>query len=653
MKNLIPKISVVMSVYNRPEYAKTAVESILNQTFSNFELIIFDNGSTDNTAEIIENFAINDDRIVFIKNSKNINYTLNLIKGFELAKGEYIARMDDDDISMPERLERQSEYLDKHPEIAVLGTFINTFGDAAAKSWVNISDPDEIEVAMNFFNPICHPTVMIRKSFLKKYDLKYNVKELYAEDYCLWKDVILCGGKIANLPIKLLNYRCHKKSSTLSSKTAKIQDKSAERTRLILLKRFYNSSKETRKARRSVWKCPFLTNKKKKISNILEIMKTHTEILPLSGIEKFEKHYLGEETVIDVFFASGNDFAPHLATAITSILKNSLNSETYRFYILDGGISQENKEKLNKCQKIKPFDIEYIKVDLSLFKNCPQTPDSRIPKQTYYRYIIPWLKPNLEKCIYLDSDIVVEDSLKELWNINLEDNYVAAVEELYDGAPLDAKRLNVDTIFNAGVILINIKKWIEDDISNLLFKNTTDLKEREILKWQDQDVMNYTFKNKVKFISPRFNLQWNTNIAENYTQYTEDDIQDAQIYPIIIHFNSCLKPWDKKCKHPQWKRYYHYLKFSPFNNGYTKYVINKIIREFRNIFYRKKQNKDMIKIKVLGLPVLKIEKKGFYKEKRILGLKYSSTFLTEEFLKVNIKNIKKVNEQTDFVSEKN
>jgi len=632
MKKKQPKVSVVMSVYNRAEYAKTAINSILNQTFTDFELIIFDNGSTDNSGEVIQNFADNDERIIFIKNPQNINYTLNLIKGFKLARGEYIARMDDDDISMPERFERQVEYLDSHPEVVVLGSFINTFGNSGMKSWINLSEPDEVEVAMNFFNPICHPTVMIRKSFLEKHKLKYNIKELYAEDYRLWADIISCGGKIANLPEELLNYRCHKQSATMTSKTAKIQDKSAERTRHFLLKRFYRTDRDVRNARKSVFKYPFENNNKKKISNILEVMKKHPQVVSLSGIEKFEKRYLGKGSVIDVFFASGDDFVPHLATAITSILKNSLPSETYRFHILDGGITSNNKEKLNICKKIKDFEIEYIKVDTALFENCPLTPECcHIPKQTYYRYIIPKLKPDLEKCLYLDSDIVVEDSLSEFWNINLEDNYVAAIEELYEGASDDARRLGIKTTFNAGVLLINIKKWVEDGISDLLFQNTAKLQKSGILKWQDQDVMNYTFKDRVKFVSPRFNLQWNAFIVQKYTKYSLEEMAFAQSHPVIIHFNSCSKPWHRTCEHPLWKKYYYYRKFSPFSEMYKKYIFNKIFTEILNIFYRKKFRGNTEKIKVFGITVLKIVRKDFYKEKRLFGVRISNKFLANEF----------------------
>lgn len=632
MENKSPRVSVVMSVYNRAEYAKEAIESVLNQTFTDFEFIIFDNGSTDSSSEVIKSFAQADNRIIFIKNKKNINYTENLVRGFDMARGEYIARMDDDDISQPERFEQQVKYLDSNPQVAVLGSFIKVFGDSGMKSWIDISDSDELEVALNFFNPICHPAVMIRKSFLTANNLKYNLKELYAEDYCLWKDVVLHGGKIANLPEPLLNYRYHAKSSTKTSRISKIQNASAERTRHILLKRFYNSDKQVAKLRKSVFKYPFGYNNKKRISNILETMKQYPHLVSSTGIEKFKNRYLGTNVVMDIMFSASNEFVPHLATAITSILINSLPFESFRFYILDGGISQENKLKINLCKQIKNFEIEYIAIDNAVFANCPKTPDcGHISKQTYYRYLIPKFKPELDKCLYFDCDIVVEDSLQSLWNTDMGDNYAAAVEELYDGSSDDALKLGLDATFNAGVLLINIKKWAEDGISDKLFENTAILQKKGLLKWMDQDVLNFTFRNKVKFVNPEFNLQWNTTAAENCTKYTEQERLFAYSHPVIIHFNSFSKPWNKTCEHPLWKRYYYYRKYSPFHGIYKKYILRKLSKEFLNIFYRKKYRGNTVKTKIFGVTVFKTIRKDFYSTKKIFGMTVSRKFLAHEF----------------------
>jgi len=115
-----PKISVIMSVYNGEKYLREAIESILNQTFRDFEFIIINDGSTDKTSEILSSY--NDPRIVIINNKRNIGLTKSLNKGLKMVKGEYIARQDADDVSLPERLERMVNFLDMNRDVGLLGS---------------------------------------------------------------------------------------------------------------------------------------------------------------------------------------------------------------------------------------------------------------------------------------------------------------------------------------------------------------------------------------------------------------------------------------------------------------------------------------------------------------------------------------------------
>ena len=110
-----PMISVIMSTYNRENYLPAAMESILNQTYTDFEFIIIDDASTDNTAKLLQEYQEKDSRIVVISNPQNLGYNKNLTTGFKLAKGKYLARMDDDDISLPTRFEKQVDFLEKTP----------------------------------------------------------------------------------------------------------------------------------------------------------------------------------------------------------------------------------------------------------------------------------------------------------------------------------------------------------------------------------------------------------------------------------------------------------------------------------------------------------------------------------------------------------
>lgn len=207
-----PLVSVIMPVYNSERYLKEAIESILNQTFQDFEFLIFDDGSTDNSKEIIKEYVDKDDRIVPFFSEINCGYVVHLNKGIELAKGEFIARMDSDDISLPTRFEKQIDFLKKNPHIGVLGSstiLINEDGKEIG-AFKKETDYQLLHFLSYFMNPISHPTVMFRKEivfYLKGYRLEY----MPAEDYNLWVRA-LKHTKVASLKESLLTYRVHSKS---------------------------------------------------------------------------------------------------------------------------------------------------------------------------------------------------------------------------------------------------------------------------------------------------------------------------------------------------------------------------------------------------------------------------------------------------------
>ncbi|MDR1910955.1 MAG: glycosyltransferase family 8 protein [Helicobacteraceae bacterium] len=269
-----------------------------------------------------------------------------------------------------------------------------------------------------------------------------------------------------------------------------------------------------------------------------------------------------------IFFASDDKFAQHLSVAITSIVKNMLSCDRVNFYVLDGGISDKNKKKLSKLES-KSASIEYIAIDEKLFAHCPINPQGasieckHVGLQAYYRYLIPKLKPDLEKVLYLDCDLVANASLNDLWNTELGDNYVGAVEDTYKSAKSQMK-IKVDHLFNSGVMLINNKKWVKDKISDLLFENTKLLFDKIV--YVDQDVLNYTFRNKIYWLEPRYNLQQNAWFDGQRGAYSDERMEYARSRPVIAHFNGPNKPWDRyyKCRYKHKKLYGVYLRQSPF-----------------------------------------------------------------------------------------
>ncbi|EMF1281380.1 glycosyltransferase, partial [Campylobacter coli] len=566
--NNIPYVSVIMPTYNREKYVAEAIESILNQSFVDFEFIIIDDGSSDNTCKIIEEFAKKDCRIVFLKNTHNrgIVYTLN--KCIQLSKGKYIARMDDDDVSISYRLQKQIEYLDKNEDIAVLGSYIESADENGIRhpTWVDVDSANLVEVMLNFKCPISHPNVVMRKDFLVRNNIYYRKEYQYAEDYGLWMEIVFNGGKIENYPEILLRHRVTSNSITRNKKTNQIQSDVVEKIRRKFLERFFDKNK-TQQITNSIKVYPFVANK---ISDIYEVVKK-IQLVDKQNQDKYNEfinYFCGKESTIHIFFSSNNNYIQHLCVAIASILKNSSRLDNFHFYILDGGIDEKNKKNILYLRTIKDFEIEFIKINKSLFRECLLSEEyPHITQEAYFRYIIPKIKPKLDKCIYLDCDVIVEDSLNLLWNMDFEDNYILAVEEFWrDGRIYYKNNFSLKNCFNSGVMMINIKKWKEDDIVSELFFKTKIVNLQNKLKWLDQDILNLVFQGKWKKISPRYNSQ--SPIA-SYDQLDflsfQEDLVYARYCPIVIHYTG-IKPWSGDCSHPMADKYFKYLQFTPYNN---------------------------------------------------------------------------------------
>jgi glycosyltransferase involved in cell wall biosynthesis len=182
----MPKVTVLMSAYNSEHYLLESIESILNQTFKDFEFLIINDGSTDKTREII--LSVNDPRIHLIDNEENLGLTRSLNKGLQIAQGEFVARQDADDISEPERLQHQVDFLEAHPEVALLGTWhkeVDAQGNLVGM-WNLPSDWIQICWALLFYTPFVHTSVMMRKATILQKIGFYNEDFSYSQDYELW-----------------------------------------------------------------------------------------------------------------------------------------------------------------------------------------------------------------------------------------------------------------------------------------------------------------------------------------------------------------------------------------------------------------------------------------------------------------------------------
>jgi len=206
-----PRVSVVMSVYNGERYLRQAVESILDQTFTDFEFIIVDDGSSDGTWNILNGYV--DPRIRLVRNEENIGLTKSLNKGLALARGQYVARMDADDVSLPERLEKQVSFLDAHAKVGVVGTSYWELTPANERRPMAVPLTDMgIRFYLLFHNAFAHSSVTARKAVLERVG-RYDPALPYAQDYDLWTRVAAVS-QLANLSHRLLLLRTGTPTST-------------------------------------------------------------------------------------------------------------------------------------------------------------------------------------------------------------------------------------------------------------------------------------------------------------------------------------------------------------------------------------------------------------------------------------------------------
>lgn len=219
----MPKISVIMPAYNAEKYIQEAIDSILCQNISDFELIVINDCSQDRTEQLILSYS--DPRIVYVKNEKNLGVARTLNKGLELANGQYIARMDADDVSLPDRFEKQLIYMENNPGTVVCGSNILIFTDDGDEKLCRYPKNDrQIKTALLFACPFAHPSVMMRADMLRTHGLRYEEAFEKVEDYRLWSRLASLGD-FANLPEPLLRYRSHSAQVCATSSQAQYEGK--------------------------------------------------------------------------------------------------------------------------------------------------------------------------------------------------------------------------------------------------------------------------------------------------------------------------------------------------------------------------------------------------------------------------------------------
>lgn len=261
-------------------------------------------------------------------------------------------------------------------------------------------------------------------------------------------------------------------------------------------------------------------------------------------------------SLIEICFSADANYAPYMGVGIYSILRNSAREDKFRFYILDGGIRSETKEEIASLKKIKAFEINYYRVNKDRFKGL-KTAQDYISLATFYRFLIPEIFPESDRILYLDSDLMVLNSISGLFDSDLEGYACAGVADSIVSSKHKEKILGPflkEKYINAGVLLINCQYWRRHNAIEALFNYV--IKEKPL--FNDQDAINYIFRGKIKIFPYQFNVM------------TGDFIQFGRIMDksgiIIRHFSDKDKPWLADGFQPMTDIFREYMLSSPWRD---------------------------------------------------------------------------------------
>ncbi|MEI0700213.1 glycosyltransferase family 8 protein, partial [Brachyspira intermedia] len=213
---------------------------------------------------------------------------------------------------------------------------------------------------------------------------------------------------------------------------------------------------------------------------------------------------------IHIFFTANNYYAPYLATTISSIISNLNDKYNAYFHVISNDMMEINKIKIDKLKNIRNFEIEYLSVDnAEIMQKLPKHSFASVSIDTNYRLMTANLRPNIDKAIFLDCDLVVNDDISELWNIDIDGYYAAAAPDSIAGSYIEDwwyNKFQLPNGFlyrNTGVLLINMKKWREDNIFEKFIESS--IKYYDFIKITDQDIINITLSSKFKLLDSCWN----------------------------------------------------------------------------------------------------------------------------------------------------
>ena len=590
-----PKVSVILPIYNAGRYLRECLNSIIHQTFKEIEIICVNDGSTDNSLDIITEYAQKDSRIKYI-NKPNAGYGQTMNCGLDLAMGEYIGIVEPDDYiesTMYEILYKRAKETDVD---FVKGDVYFWYSKTNKRTYSNIITNKNLYNVVQYdlantglmVGAIANCAGIYREDFLKQHHIRYHESPGASfQDQGFYYQVMFHAHSGLFLNIPLYHYRQDNQDSSVNdmSKVSCILDEYKfvhkilakvpykERFYPLFYKKMINSY---------LWNLSRLPDSmapdfRKKICEEFSIAVKNGELArQVVGNESWKKilPFLNIRDIhtIPIVLSSSNQYARYLYVAMFSALTNAKINTRYEFYILvSDSFSKRYIEKITELEKAFNCSIHFVDMK-DAFSDLKQL-IAHISTPTYYRLLAADILPKeYGKCIYLDVDVCVCADLSDLMDTDIKGYYLAGV--IAPGYHFNEKyhcaRLGLDSMrnyINAGVLLMNLEEIRRDNMTQkfveLSQKNYGSL---------DQDVINVACYGKIKLLPLKYNVITqsigNPRLKE---LFKEEEIEEAKNYPSIVHYLDKVKPWDA-CEMFMASLWWKYAAKTDLFRDYRKYL---------------------------------------------------------------------------------
>lgn len=589
--NNSPKVSVIIPVYNAEQYLPQCLDSVIRQTLKDIEIICVDDGSTDNSLSILQNYAKVDSRFIILKQN-NQGAAIARNRGLAISKGSFVSILDADDFFSPNMLEdAYKKLIETNSEIVIFKAqlYNDKTKEYSKCTWAirdNLTPSKEVfgsKTIKRYIFQFCNGWAwdkVFKREYLCQHNVQFQNTKIFNDTNFVFS-ALMFAQRISIVP-KV----CATKRRSVSTSISSTRSKNWKEFYKVIFRLEINlkSNKLFEEYKRSflnyalhlaLFVYQTIDNQaQKEMKSFLKSVyfPRYNFFLYPEGYFYNRKEYLLMQNIIEdknqkyientirqgksseyikqsipVVYATDDGYVRYTATSIDSIMQCSPVKQKYIFYILlPTDISEESKKVfLNLSNNYENCDIQLISVKEKFSNASLQIKHITVP--TYYRLLLPDILPNVNKCIYLDGDTVVCQSLVELYELDLEENYIAGVEAYGYFRDTDklCKRLGIPkfiTYINAGVLVMDLEKMRKADcVSEFLA-----LIDRKFSS-QDQDIINVACYGKIKRLPYKYNVMTaHRKLGSKFLcQFiAQEDLEEALTYPVIIHYADKEKPWD-------------------------------------------------------------------------------------------------------------